>query len=344
MKYTKKFMLLGFTFFIGLTMLAQSNKDMKEIIKYGTYAPSSHNAQMWKIRLLNENTIELFLENKRLLPCVDPNNREAWISMGAFVENCVLAASDLGYQSDVSIKQQSIIIYFQSKQEKADVAENINLIKKRQTIRTPFLNVPLDDATINKLCNYTSNISYYPISTKQGQKIATLTYEAYKVQMQDTAKLDELAGWMTFSRQEEQEKKTGLTPTALGLKGLKHKLFNLFFSKKSVTGKIFINSSLKTARKQINACSGYILIASNDSKITDYINSGRLLEHTWISCIKYQIAVHPMSQALEEHEYYSQLKSALNIESEIQMILRVGKVKKYPKKTARRIYVKNIID
>ena len=235
-------------------MLAQQNNAISEIIKYGTYAPSSHNAQMWKVRFSAVNTIEVFLDTLRLLPCVDPQKREAWISIGAFVENCVLAASDLGYQSDVNMTPQSVIINFCHMPKEANSFENIRLIKERQTIRSPFLNVLLSDTLMDTLCKHSSNVLYYPVNSVQGQKIADCTRKAYRQQMQDEAKLDELAKWMTFSYKEERQRKDGLTPPSLGITGCKHCLYNMFLTKKSVRGKAFVNGSVKSAEKQIEDC------------------------------------------------------------------------------------------
>ena len=86
-----------------------------------------------------------------------------------------------------------------------------------------------------------------------------------------------------------------------------------------------------------------MLITAKGTDVADWVNSGRLLERTWITCTKYKVAVHPMSQSIEEPQFYSALKAALHIDNEIQMLLRVGKVKKYPEKTGKRRDVTKLI-
>jgi hypothetical protein len=320
-----------------------NKNDMKEIIKYGTYAPSSHNAQMWSIKIEDSNKIKIFPNYERVLPFVDPKNRETWISIGAFVENCFLSAQDLGYNPTVTIQGTEVDIDFKKDTEKKTSTQNIENIKKRLTIRTPYLNEKIDNNTVTEITNISENVIYYPKGTLQGKKIIESSIKAYSLQMQNTAKLKELAKWMTFSYKEERERKEGLTPEMLGITGFQHFLFNIFMSKKSVTGKTFIKGSIKGVKKQLNFCSGFIIITTKSFNIKELVQVGRDLENVWLKCVENEIAVHPISQVLEEKEYYDKLKKELNIQGEIQMVLRVGKVKKYPERIGRRIDVEKII-
>lgn len=326
-----------------LTMNAQQNKNIPEIIKYGSYAPSSHNAQMWSVKILEKNKFEVFPNDDRTLPYVDPNNRETWISIGAFVENCVLAAEDLGYKSDVTIYPHKVMLNFQKDSSVLNTNQNIELIKKRLTIRKPYLNECLDDMEVRRLTNLSENILYFPVHSEQGEKIINYSTIANRLQMNTLTKLKELAEWMTFSYKDEKQRKDGMTPEALGVTGYKHVLFNLFMTKKSVKGKIFINGSIHKANEQLNSCSGYVLITSNSFRNADLVESGRILERVWLECVNNKIAVQPMSQVLEEHEYYKLLKSSLKNKGEIQMLLRVGKVKEYPERIGKRLDVEDII-
>ena len=302
---------------------------LKEIIKYGTYAPSSHNAQMWTVKTINNQKIKIFPNEKRLLPYVDPKKREAWISIGAFVENCVLSAKDMGYKSTVTISDTAVIIDITKDEKIKPSTKNINNILKRLTIRTPYLNKKINDEIINEITSISKNVFFYSKETSQGKEIIDNSIKAYSLQMQDINKLKELSEWMTFSYKEERERKDGLTPDMLGITGFKHFLFNIFMSKKSVTNKSFIKASIKGATKQLNSCSGFIIITSKSNSISELVNTGRTLERVWLKCIENEIAVHPMSQVLEENNYYELLKKELKIKGEIQMVLRIGKIIKY---------------
>ncbi len=318
------------------------NYNIREIIKYGTYAPSSHNAQMWAVKIIDNQKIKIFPNDKRVLPYVDPKNRETCISIGAFVENCVLSTKDLGYSSTVLINDNEIVIEF-FKKSNTFYKKNINNIQNRITIRTPYLNKKIDDNTVTEITNISKNVIFYPKETLQGKNIINNSIKAYTIQMEDLGKLKELAKWMTFSYKEEKERKDGLTPKMLGMNKFQHFLFNTFMSKNSVTSKTFIKGSIKKVEKQLNYCSGFIIITSKSNDFSELVNAGRNLESVWLKCVENKIAVQPISQVLEEKEYYDKLKKELNIQGEIQMVLRIGKVKKYPERIGRRIDVEKII-
>jgi len=347
MKNTIKIIVLLSLMFTVKHSYSQTNSidnDMKEIIKYGTYAPSSHNAQMWSVKIIDNQRIKILPNDNRVLPYVDPENRETWISIGAFVENCVLSAKDMGYKSTVIINDSDLIIDITKHKKIKSSTKNINNILKRLTIRTPYLNEKIDDEIINEIIDISENVFFYQKETSQGKEIIDNSIKAFSLQMQDTNKLKELSEWMTFSYKEEKERKDGLTPDMLGITGFKHFLFNTFMSKKSVTSKSFIKASIKGATKQLNSCSGFIIITSKSNSINELVNAGRTLESVWLKCIENEIAVHPMSQVLEENNYYELLKKELKIKGEIQMVLRIGKVKHYPERVGRRIDVEKIIE
>ncbi|MFV0291606.1 MAG: hypothetical protein ACK5IJ_12035 [Mangrovibacterium sp.] len=313
-----------------------TSAQMNEIMRYGVLAPSSHNAQMWRVTQLDNSSFEVSLEAERLLPVVDPQSREAWISLGAFVENCVLAADDLGFQSEVMFQNQAVVVSIHQNTSAEITNKNRQLIEKRQTIRTPFLSQPIADSIITELCS-SPQIQYHSRHSLQGESIQKLSLAAYEQQAYNTAKAEELGKWMSFSVREEHEMMMGITPKMMGMSRMEHLFFNLFLNKRSVSKKSFAKASVSKAKKQLEACSGYLLITSPQGDWKSWFNSGRLLERVWLKGTDYELAVHPVSQVLEETSYYTLLKSELNVSGEIQMILRVGKVKVLPEIKKQRL-------
>ncbi len=75
--------------------------ELQDIIRMGTLAPSSHNAQMWKIKIIDENEVLVLWDKNRKLESSDPQNREALISIGAFIENFVEGAKKYNYEVEL---------------------------------------------------------------------------------------------------------------------------------------------------------------------------------------------------------------------------------------------------
>lgn len=112
----------------------------------------------------------------------------------------------------------------------------------------------------------------------EGQKIAAITYEASKAQLNEPDKLKELSEWMSTSYSEEQTRGDGLTPRTMGLNFIERFLFRLFFSKERIRKKTFIKNALKDARRQLTHCAGFFLIKTETSEKDAWIQAGRILE------------------------------------------------------------------
>ena len=316
---------------------------MKEIIKYGSYAPSSHNGQMWRVKIIDGNSISISPDPQRLLPAVDPESREAWISIGAFVENCVLSGKDLGYESRVNIRENNVLIEFQRTDNKQP-GQYLDLIEKRLTVRNPYPLIPIPIRIRFRLECISKNIRYFDKESEQGRNILKYSTDAYIHQTQNHDIMMELSHWIILGKKEESLRRDGLTPKMLGIKGIKRLACELFMNKNSIPGKLFIKGSVDGAKKQLSTSSGFILITSRTSEKTDLVNAGRDMERLWLECVRNNVAVQPMSQVIEEREEYRLLKSLLNISGEVQMVLRLGMVKKYPVRAKRRLAVEEIIE
>ena len=63
----------------------------KELVRYATLAPSSHNTQCWKFALGGKG-ITILPDLSRRTPAVDPDDHHLFVSLGCAAENLVQAA------------------------------------------------------------------------------------------------------------------------------------------------------------------------------------------------------------------------------------------------------------
>lgn len=73
------------------------------VLSWAILAPSPHNSQPWLARLHDANGIGVRLDARRLLPTIDPQARQALISLGAFLELLSLAAAAQGLRATISL-------------------------------------------------------------------------------------------------------------------------------------------------------------------------------------------------------------------------------------------------
>jgi nitroreductase len=77
------------------------NAQFKELIRYATLAPSSHNTQCWKFRL-EDHAISILPDLSRRCPVVDPDDHHLYVSLGCAAENLIQAAKAQGLSGQIT--------------------------------------------------------------------------------------------------------------------------------------------------------------------------------------------------------------------------------------------------
>ena len=80
-------------------------------------------------------------------------------------------------------------------------------------------------------------------------------------------------------------------------------------------------------------------MTSHDSNIPTLIEYGRVFENMFLRIREKMIAIHPMTQMLEEEPWKKQVSKELGLNGEVQWILRVGYLKSYPDPVSLRMPV-----
>ena len=75
---------------------------MREIVRYATLAPSSHNTQCWRFTI-DSHRVTIRPDFARRCPSVDPDDHHLFVSLGCATENLVQAAAAIGLHADVAV-------------------------------------------------------------------------------------------------------------------------------------------------------------------------------------------------------------------------------------------------
>ena len=116
-----------------------------------------------------------------------------------------------------------------------------------------------------------------------------------------------------------------------------------FYTYESVLKKEFREATIQKVKEQTAAGSGWLVFTSKDATVAELIRTGRNLQRIWLRLRERNIALHPMTQAIEEAAIAKALPSALGITGEIQLLLRVGYVSHYPHPVSLRMPLEKII-
>jgi hypothetical protein len=322
--------------------------DSLEIIYLSSLAPSGHNMQPWTVKIMDSNHWIIGTDITRWLSVVDPENREMLLSIGAFLENLIVAANVKGYEVEVEVvaktlKDKDIL---DIKLHKGNYLRNFDItkIKLRRTVRNNFRKDDLSGEDISLFTGKDSeSFLYYARQSKEGNYLAEGTLLANQSQTYRNSAQEELAKWIRWSNDEIRHYGNGLTPETMEIDGIARWYVKNFYSNQSVLGTGFREATIKRIQEQVVAGSGWMLITSRDSSIPELIDTGRKLQRIWLEVREKNIAIHPMNQMLEEVAIRHEMASALGITEPIQILLRIGYISEYPQPVSPRMHLTNII-
>jgi len=322
--------------------------DFFELIYLASLAPSGHNTQPWTVRIIESNHWIIGTDITRWLPVVDSENREIILSIGAFLENLVTAASAKGYDVEVEVlaKHLNDRDILDITLHKLNYARNFDVkkIELRRTVRNNFLRDNLSSEDIRFLTEKNKDsFLYFSRDSKEGNYIAEGTLLANKLQTYRNPAQGELAKWIRWSNNDIRHYRNGLTPETMEIEGIARWYVKNFYSSQSVLENSFREATIKKVQDQVVAGSGWLLITSRDSSIPELIDTGRKLQRIWLQVRDEKIAIHPMSQMLEEEPIRHEIASVLGVTEKIQFILRIGYISNYPQPVSPRMLVANII-
>jgi hypothetical protein len=307
----------------------------REILFLASLAPSGHNTQPWFVKYQEPFHWIIGNDKSKWLPAVDPTQRETILSIGAFVQNLEYASNDLGYNCQFNIiatsNQDENIVDVKLIKSGSIYKYDIQKIEKRRTVRSNYLSDALKEEDVAYLINGETDFLYYiPNTSKEHQWLNEQTIEANRTQSYRDAAQTELANWIRFSSKEADKYRDGLTTAGMEIEGIPSWVLRNFYGKETVMKKGFREQSIDKVVKQVSQSAGWLLTTSKDNSVATLIETGKRLQRLWLKVRDKNIAIHPMTQIIEEVSTNQILNQSIGINEPVQFILRTGYIKNYP--------------
>ena len=327
--------------------MPEIGNEISEILYHASLAPSGHNTQPWEIRLLGDKTMVIGIDPKRTLPVVDPHNRETLLSIGAFIENLHLAAGTLGYESTVHVLAQK-----SSDREIAKIVLKksqtgnypLERITARRTVRNGFRSDELQSRDVEALSKpLRGRLFYFPRSSEHARCIGEGTLEAFTHQTNRDEAQQELAHWIRFGNSEAKRNLDGLTTESMEMSGFVGWYVRNFMNRDDVVKKSFRKKSIEQVARQVRGGGGWLVITGNGEGVSDIIETGRRFERMFLLARERNIAIHPMTQMIEEKKWRDDIGARHDARMVPQFILRVGYRDNYPDPVSLRRPVQSFI-
>ena len=192
---------------------------MRELVRYATLAPSSHNTQCWKFRM-QDRSIIVEPDLSRRCPVVDPDEHHLYVSLGCATENLAQAALANGFQANAIIDSAgagSIAVDLEATQARESLL--YQAIPVRQCTRGEYDGSALSAEELSLLERAGTGDGVRVIlltEPRSIERVLEYVVAGNTAQLNDPAFVTELKEWIRFSADEAIRTGDGLYAVASG--------------------------------------------------------------------------------------------------------------------------------
>lgn len=316
--------------------LASDDKGalLRELVRYATLAPSSHNTQCWKFRLADD-AISLLPDLARRCPAVDPDDHHLFVSLGCAAENLIQAALAHGLKGHADFDAAGGNVLRVALAPTSPVASTLfQAIPERQSTRGEYDGLPLARPELELLerAGRGNGVGLILLTERQAmEKVLEYVVQGNTAQMNDPAFVAELKKWIRFSAAEAVRTGDGLytassgnpaVPTWLG-----SLLFGMFYTPKSENDKY---------AKQLRSSAGIAIFVSDTPGPAQWVEVGRCYERFALQSAALGIRNALLNQPVEVSSLRPQFANFLGIgERRPDLVVRFGRGPKLPSSLRR---------
>jgi hypothetical protein len=201
---------------------------------------------------------------------------------------------------------------------------------QRRTVKSNHLNRPLDMKDFKAIASGNPNFEFVSHSSPQVKELSNLTLQANVSQVNRIEAQKELADWIRWNNRDIEMFRDGITAKGMELPFLAEVWTRFFYSKDDVISDSFKEATIDKVKSQLSSYGGWIIVKNEGSSPYQLIKTGRLMQRMWLKSKEKSIAIHPMTQALEEPQEKKKLYELLKPKGEVQFVLRTSYVDSYP--------------
>lgn len=295
-------------------------------LSHALLAPNPHNRQPWLLELKDSDQFVLHRDETRDLPHTDPFQRQIFVGLGCFLEQMSIAATLKDRTAEINLfpNGEDGPVARVELQQGSTVDPLADQILARRSCKEPFEDTPVPESAVTALEAFGSVI------TEGGQvaRIRDLTWNAWLVEMQTPRTLKESVDLMRFGKAEINANPDGIDLggpflETLMLAGVLNREDQL---DPASTG---FQEGVNIYREMLAATPAYVVLTSRSNMRKDQIDAGRRWLRLNLETTRLGLALHPVSQALQEFEemrpHYRKAHELLAKPGEtVQMLGRLG--------------------
>jgi len=338
----------------------------KKLLETAVFAPSPHNVQPWRVRILSDETAELLIEKRRTLPKEDLTGSFIILTMGLFIEALTIVAANSSlrlnfkliqpasqFTPDHIAKAESTLLPFarlslgqqvtHAADEHANSKYDNELFLKRQTSRISFSPQTVPDEAFKVLSKLAREWGHsFEQVTDPGtvEQILERNIEAVFEDLNVPTYHDEIVEWFRFTDRSALQTRDGLDYRCMNSSRLSFWLA----ARTPQLLQLPLTSALlkKIYRTQLGHVPTIGMLAGPFWEPEDAFQTGRFLMRFWLELAKRDLYIHPYGNMVTNKAAAEWALTVLGV-PQIWLIFRIG-FSKVPPKSYRRSVEEVLVD
>ncbi len=317
------------------------------VLSYAILAANPHNTQPWIVDLTGPRSLNLYVDQQRLLPETDPPARQIHISQGTFLENLQLAAKQHDYRTDIiyfpkgeysnaTVEDRPVASVTLSPDASITKDSLFDVILKRQSNKSAYTDTPLSADQLVRLRTFqTDPRLQLTISddTSVKDELSEIMIEAMRIETSSKNRDAETIAMFRFNDEERSRYRDGIGVAESGMSGLRGWIVESFFLSRDDAEKdstSFGEQAVDLTTEQVRSAAAFGWISTASNTRLDQVVTGHTYERLNLTATELGVAMHPMSQVLQEYSDVFDLQKRfldyLGIPAghTVQMLFRLG--------------------
>ncbi|ASP32514.1 twin-arginine translocation pathway signal protein [Labrenzia sp. VG12] len=295
-------------------------------LSYALLAPNPHNRQPWLIELKGQDSFLLHRDKARNLPHTDPYDRQIFVGLGCFLELMSVAATVRGRSAQIDLFPDGTDgpIAHVTLLDGATRDPLSNFILERRSCKEPFEDRSVPESAAAELAAHGTVIT----DPELVAQVKKLSWQAWLTEMHTHRALKESVDLMRFGKAQINANPDGID---LGGPFLESLMLAGVLTRESQldpasTG---FREGVKMYETMLHATPAYIVLTTPHNTREDQIAAGRRWLRLNLDTTRLGLALHPVSQALQEYEemaphYESAHRMLAKPGETVQMLGRLG--------------------
>lgn len=313
-----------------------------DALAYAILAPNPHNRQPWQYRLVGQDRIDITCDLDRRLPHTDPFDRQIVVGFGCMIELLVMAAAAKGFSCEVNLwpdgepqprldarRVASIRLVANAAQPKDPLFAHV--LARRSTKEVYGAQLVTPDALARLIGAPVAGglLAGGSVDPASIAALRQLTWDAWDVEYRDAAMRRESIDLMRIGNAEIVANPDGIELGGLFM-GLGKMTGMITRETLDTPGTAAFQQGIDMFKPIMESAQGHVWLITPGNSRVEQISAGRRWVRMNLKAQALGIAIHPLSQALQEVKAMAGPYAAVHLRlgatggAVVQMLGRIG--------------------